>query len=78
MQQVAEELKFKCWSFGAKSFVWPTLSNGKGSKLETKGPGEGGGLEGKEEEEEKKEKKEEETRRGRRKRLRRMRRGNIQ
>ena len=36
MQQVAEELKFKCWSFGAKSFFWPTLSNGKGSKLETK------------------------------------------
>lgn len=53
MQQVAEELKFKCWSFGAKCFFWPTLSNGKGSKLDTKGPGEGGGLEGKEEEEKK-------------------------
>lgn len=44
------ELKFKCWS---KSFFWPTISNGKVNKLETKGPGEGGGLEGKEVEQKK-------------------------
>ena len=39
-------------------FFLPTISNGKGRQLETKGPGEGGGLEGEQGEEKKKKKKE--------------------